>query len=53
LVYDDNRRIIGGGYDWIESIPPGGSTQVEIWVAVTEPVAHAEVYANVAEIIRE
>ena len=53
LVYDDNHRIIGGGFDWVESIPAGGSTPVEIWVAVADTVADAEVYANEAEIIRE
>ncbi len=33
LVYNADGQIIGGGKDWTsESIPPGGASEIEVWV---------------------
>ena len=53
VIYDNAGRIVGGGYDWIDNISPAGLVPVEVWViAPHEPVA-AELFASIAQIIRE
>jgi len=53
VIYDNEGRIVGGGYDWIDNISPAGLVPVEVWViAPHEPVA-PELYASIAQIIRE
>jgi hypothetical protein len=53
VVYDDAGRIIGGGYDWIDNIAPAGLVPVEVRVSAPQEAVAAELYAGIAEIIRE
>jgi hypothetical protein len=53
VIYDNAGRIVGGGYDWIDSIAPAGLVPVEVWVIAPREPAAAELYASIAQIIRE
>ena len=53
IVYDDQGQLIGGGFDWIETIPPAGLMPVEVWVSAGKTSASAELFAGIDEIIRE
>lgn len=51
IVFDANDQIVGGGFNWMDIIPAGDSSAVEIWVtSVGEPVS-AQLYASIDELL--
>lgn len=51
IVFDANDQIVGGGFNWLDIIPAGDSSAVEIWVtSVGEPVS-AQLFASIDELL--
>ncbi|MGD2049822.1 MAG: hypothetical protein PVH03_10010 [Chloroflexota bacterium] len=49
IVFDANDQIIGGGFNWLDIIPAGESSTVDIWVtSVGEPVS-AQLYTTIGD----
>lgn len=51
IVFDADDQIVGGGTNWLDFIPAGDSSAVEIWVtSVGEPVS-AQLFASIDELL--
>jgi hypothetical protein len=49
IVFDANDQIVGGGFNWLDIIPAGESSTVDIWVtSVGEPVS-AQLYTTIGD----
>lgn len=53
LVYNSDGRIIGGGIEYLDNVPPGVSVPVEVQVTSAEPVSMANLYAGLTKIISD
>lgn len=53
IVFDAEGRIVGGGFDWIDTILPNGVVPVEVRVSAGESGTTAKLYAGISEIISD
>jgi len=46
VAYDDQDQIVGGGYTYLDFIPPNGKTAAEVSVVVTGTPARVELFVS-------
>jgi hypothetical protein len=48
VAYDDQDHIVGGGYTYLDFIPPNGKTAAEVSVVVTGTPARVELFVSLS-----
>ena len=51
VLYDAQNNIIGGGYSYLDYIPAGGLSAVDVSVETGSVVDHVELYATMSGLI--